>query len=73
MERCYSPYMPAVTRVNVLQLFKDLGYLNPADAKLRVPFQFVPPVEVVHPAAAPKPKPKAAPKRLSMTAFPNKK
>ena len=50
-------------------LSMDLGYLNPADVKLRVPFQFVPPVEVVQPAAAPKPKPKAAPKQLSMAAF----
>ena len=55
--------------VNVPQLFKDLGYLNPADVKQRVPFQFVPPVEVVQPAAAPKPKPKAAPKQLSMASF----
>ena len=69
VELCYSGYMAAVKRVNVPQLFKDLGYLNPAYVKLRVPFQFVPPVEVVQPAAAPKPKPKAAPKQLSMASF----
>ena len=69
VEFSYSGYMAAVKRVNVPQLFKDLGYLYPADVKLRVPFQFVPPVEVVQPAAAPKPKPKAAPKQPSMAAF----
>ena len=50
--------MAAVKCVNVPQLFKDLGDLNPADVKLRVPFQFEPPVE----QAAPEPK-------LSMAAF----
>ena len=61
VELCYSGYMAAVKRVNVPQLFKDLSYLNLADVKLRVPFQFVPPVEVVQPVAAPK--------QLSMAAF----
>ena len=66
---CYLGYMATVKRVNVPQLFKDLGCLNPADVKLRVPFQFAPPVEVALPVAAPKPKPKAAPKQLSMAYF----
>ena len=69
MELCYSGYMAAAKRVNVPNLFKDLGHLNPVDGKLRVPFQFVPPVEVVQPATAPKPKPRAAPKQLPMAAF----
>ena len=69
VELCYSGYMAAVKCVNVPRLFTDLGYLNPADVKLRVPFHFVPPVEVVQPVGAPKPKPKAAPKRLSMASF----
>ena len=45
MELCYSGYMTAVKRVNVPQLFKDLGYLNLADVNQRVtrPHQAVPP------------------------------
>ena len=72
VELCSSAYMAAVKRVNVPPIFKDLGYLNPANVKLRVPFQFMPPVEVVCRAAAPKHKPRAAPKQLSMAAFPRK-
>ena len=56
----------------VLKMLSMDASLATADVKLRVPFQFVPPVEVVQPAAAPKPKPKAAPKQLSMASFPKK-
>ena len=55
--------------MNVPQPFKDLGDFNLADIKLQVPFQYVPPVEVVQPTAARKPKPKAAPKQLSIATF----
>ena len=61
--------MPALLMMPGLQKLIQGNQMNPADVKLRVPFQFVPPVEVVQPAAAPKPKPKAAPKQLSMAAF----
>ena len=51
-----------------------LGYLDPTKAKLRIPFEFVPPVTPT-PALeeAPKPKPKTKPKQgakqLSTSAF----
>ena len=36
VELCYPGYMADVTCEYVPHFFKDLGYLNPADVKLRV-------------------------------------
>ena len=42
-------------------MFQELGYIDPTKAKLRVPFQFVPPVVPASDALPPKPMPKAQP------------
>lgn len=44
----YKGYTAATQQLNVPGLFQGLGYLDPTCAKLRVPFQFVPPVAEQH-------------------------
>ena len=66
----------AKSKIDMSTNFRKLGYINPCDVQLRVPFTFVPPVapqgafaQPAAPHVAAKPKPKAAPKQLSMTSF----
>ena len=73
VDLCYRRLAEATQGLNVPRIFHDLGYIAPKEAKLCVPFQFVPPqhqVEGADPApSAAKPKPKAAPRQLTMSAF----
>ena len=67
---CHAGVHAALKRLNVPQTFQDLGYIDSTKIKLRIPFQFVPPVA---PLPAPKPKPKAIakpiPKQMSIASF----
>ena len=70
VDLCYRRLAEATQGLNVPKIFHDLGYVAPKEAKLRVPFQFVPPhhqVEGDHAPSAAKPKPKAAPRQLTMS------
>ena len=62
IDLAYRGVQAAVAKLNVPQLFQDLGYIDPAQAKLRVPYQFNPPVASADPLPVPKPKPKPHPK-----------
>ena len=61
----------ATANLDVPATFRDLGYIDPSKAKLRIPYQFAPPeVQPQNVAAAkPKPKPKAGARQLSMATF----
>ena len=62
----------ATAKIDMPKNVKTLGYKNPSNVKLHVPYTFVQPplpeAAVAHLVAA-KPKPKAVPSQLSMTAF----
>ena len=67
---CSNALQQAESKINVVDLSKGAGYMNPKHAKLRVTYQSVAPVQPqARVAAAPTPKPKAPPKQLSMTTF----
>ena len=44
VEFCYNGIATATCTSDVLKVFQELGYIDPTEAKLRVRFQFVPPV-----------------------------
>ena len=71
VELCYSGLTAATANLDVPAIFRDLGYIDPSKAKLRIPYQFAPPeVQPQNAAAAkPKPKPKARARQLSMATF----
>ena len=74
VELCFQGLRDAANMVDVPKVFRDLGYIDPTQAKLRVPFKFSPPEPaepVVAPRAVAKPKPKAsaAPRQLSISNF----
>ena len=73
VDLCYRGLAEATQGLNVPKIFHDLGYIAPKEAKLHVPFQFVPPqhqVEKADPTPnTAKPKLKAAPKQLTTSAF----
>ena len=66
-------YLTVQLGPNAPKVFHDVSWINPTEAELRVPFQFVPPQpEDQGPDYAPmvpKPKSKAAPRQLTMSAF----
>ena len=74
VELCYSGVTAATANLDVPPIFRDLGYIDPSKAKLRIPYQFAPPeVQPQNVAPAkPKPKPKAGARQLSMATFRNK-
>ena len=67
----------AKAKLDMPKSLKTLGYINPCNVKLRLPYTFawppLPEVTVAHPQAASgpaaKPKPRAAPKKFSITRF----
>ena len=71
VELCYSGLTAAAANLDVPAIFRDLGYIDPSKAKLRIPDQCAPPeVKLQNVAAAkPKPKPKAGARQLSMATF----
>ena len=70
VDLCSRGLQQAESKINAVDLFKRLEYMNPKDARLRVLYQFVALVQL-QPlvATATKSKPKALPKQLSMTTF----
>ena len=68
---CYSGLTAATANLDVPAIFRDLGYIDPSETKLRIPYQFAPPeVQPQNVAAAkPKPKFKAGARQLSMATF----
>ena len=73
MELCFQGLKEASDTLNVPDVFKDLGYLDPMQAKLRVPFKFNPlapaEVDVSQAAAVAKPRPVPAPRQTSLSKF----
>ena len=75
VELSYKDLKAASEKINVPTLFKSLGYLNPVEAKLCVPYQLNPLVDALPDAAegfnapAAKAKPKAGPKQMSISDF----
>ena len=73
VDSCYRGLAEATQGLNVPKIFHELGYIALKEAKFRVPFPFVPPQQQVEGAdrapSAAKPKPKAAPSQLTMSAF----
>ena len=75
VELSYKGLEAASRKIDVPALFKSLGYLNPVEAKLRVPYQFNPPADALPNAVegsnapAPKAKPEAGPKQMSISDF----
>ena len=75
VELSYKGLKAASRKIDVPALFKSLGYLNPVEAKLRVPYQFNPPADALPNAVegsnapAPKAKPEAGPKQMSISDF----
>ena len=43
VELCYSGLTAATANLDVPAIFRDLGYIDPSKAKLRIPYQFAPP------------------------------
>ena len=68
---CYSGLESATSRLDVPKVFQELGYIDPKKARLRLPYQSVPPNIQPQAVAAtkPKPKPKPVARQLSMNAF----
>ena len=70
----YCGLCAAEARIDIPGPLKDVGYLDPSQVKLRIPFDFVPPpvpqeAEGFVPKPKPKPKPKPVPRQLSITGF----
>ena len=77
VDLCHRGVAEATQGLKVPKIFQDLSYINPKEAKSRVPFQFMSPQPEVQgadcPPVAAMPKPKAAARQLTMAAFLAKK